>query len=107
MLTKKDVENILSRADADTEWQYWRNSGSIYCWLTRDREWLLQVSHERNMAAICDIQEDGYEVAGGEYTDDRAAVKFVALAAEAPQTAYDHLYEQDVTTTIKIGGEQA
>lgn len=97
MLSKRDVENVFKRTENGADWQYWRDSGTMNCWLTSDGEWLIQASHEANRVAICDLSDRGFDAAAGEYSDDRHAVKLVAVASKDPQKAYDYLHDKQVT----------
>jgi hypothetical protein len=105
MLSKLDVENVFDRIDdEDSEtWEYWRDSGNINCWRSSDLDWVLQVAHTCNWVAVSDVSSDGsndgFEMTGVQYEDDRQAIALIMMAAKSPEEAYRYIRDETPSVT--------
>jgi hypothetical protein len=102
MLSRKDVTNLLEK-HAETDWEYWRDSGNVHCWWLDDGDYQLQVQHSHGgngvggpppYIAMDDIRHDDRVPSSAMFVeDDTVAAKLVVMAGENPGKAYEFFRE--------------
>ena len=90
------IEYVTNQNDRDgdlPDWDYWRDSGTVNCWLADG--WLLQVGHSYPIIAL-ENRDEG-KAATGEPANEETAVTFIGAAIVNPSAALAHLRGQEQT----------
>lgn len=103
-IKRKEVNSIIEQAnnqlsDEDIpEWEYWRDSGNVNCWIADD--WLLQVGHSTSSISIENLENgEGAAAAPGNH---ETATTFISLAVVNPSMALRYLRGQDDSQSYSI-----
>lgn len=115
MLTKTDIERTITEVEETAKeigadcpnWHYWKDSGEYNVWVTADRTYLLQVSHEQNRMAVTrtsaatSSETLGNATLGWDHDDEVTRLNILAYLAK-PEMMYDYLSELDESYTTAV-----